>query len=65
MLVKNGEALSSDIAPPYGEMTDTERAHYTKMAFELNYPDEDPRSFGYGEDWLYDEELEEKYNNWD
>ena len=60
-IAKNGEALSADIAPAWSEMADTEKAHYTKMAFELNYPGEDPRTYGYGEDWLYDEELAEKY----
>ena len=43
-------------------MDGAQKAHYTKMAFELCHPDEDPKEWGYGEDWLYDEELAEA--NW-
>ena len=63
-VIKGGEMLSEDIAPPYNEMTPEEKSHYTKFAFELNYPDEDPRAYGYGEDWIYDDELAEKYGDW-
>lgn len=59
--IKDGEILSEDIAPSYSDMTDEQKAHYTKMAFTLTHPDDDPREYGYGEDWKYDEELAEQY----
>lgn len=59
--IKNGEYSNVDIAPNWKDQNEDQRRHFTKFAFMLCHPDTDPRSYGYGEDWKYSDEVYEAY----
>lgn len=54
--IANGELIVDCIAPKWGDMTNEEKSKWTKFAFTLRYPDEDPKEYGYDENWQYIED---------
>ena len=59
--IKNSEAMNENIAPRWDEMTDDQKKEFTKLAFEIRYENEDPRSHGYDENWQYSDDVYEQY----
>lgn len=60
--IKNGEILKEDIAPLYSDQTEDQRVKYRKFAFLTRYPNDDPRSHGYDENFEYSDEV---YDAWE
>jgi len=60
-IVKGGEVISEDLAPRWDEMTEADKAKWTEFAFNVKYADEDPRSHGYGPDWVHSEDIYDAY----
>jgi hypothetical protein len=56
-----GEISNEDIAPHYKDMSDAEKSKWIEFAFKLTHPDDDPREYGYNENWVYDEEIAESF----
>lgn len=56
-----GQVIEEDIAPRYCDMSEEEKKKWTEFAFKLNHPGDDPRSYGYDENWVYSEEVYEAY----
>lgn len=56
-----GEVSDEDIAPRNSEMTDAEKSKWVEFAFKLTHPNDDPREYGYNENWVYDEEIAEAF----
>ena len=52
----NGCITSKSIAPKWCDMSDGEKSEWTKFAFTLRYPNDDPKEFGYDESWVYCDE---------
>ena len=59
--IKNGVTSLEDIAPSYRDMTDEQKKHFTALAWSINHKDEDPRSYGYNENWEYSDETHESF----
>lgn len=56
----NGEITQENISPGWGSLDEEGKSKWTKFAFELRNPNEDPRSYGYDENWVYSDEVYEK-----
>lgn len=59
--IKNGVMIDQHIAPRWSEMSDEEKGKWTEFAFKLLRKDADPREYGYNENWIYDEAVEDEY----
>lgn len=56
-VIKNGNIIEQDIASSRSDQTCEEKKKWVKFAFEINYPNGDPKEMGYNEFWEYDESL--------
>ena len=53
---KGGEVLSSEYAKSYSEMDESEKTKWRKFAFQVKYPNGDPKEHGMDENYNYADE---------
>lgn len=59
--IEGGKVIFSDIAGNWNEMSGADRRKWIAFAFSICNPGEDPRSYGYDENWDYSDEVYEAY----
>lgn len=60
-VLRDGHVIEEDIAPHYCDMSEEEKKKWCEFAFKLTHPDEDPRSCGYDENWVYSDAVLDAY----
>lgn len=60
--IQNGKILSQEIDCGHSLVSNGDVSNLTKIAFEIWYGDEDPRSHGYDENWEYSDEVYDEYH---
>lgn len=50
--IAKGEITESSAAPKWDDMSDSEKSKWAKFAFTLRYPNDDPKEWGYDENWV-------------
>ncbi|MCW7550023.1 hypothetical protein OO184_19330 [Photorhabdus sp. APURE] len=59
--MQNGELLVESIAHSWSDQTDDEKKKkWTEFAFRFYHSETNPREYGYNENWVYDENLEDE-----
>ncbi|SET60252.1 hypothetical protein [Thorsellia anophelis] len=51
--IQNGNMLEQDIAPSWSEQSEQDKKKWTAFAFKIKHPDEDPKEYGYDDNWDY------------
>lgn len=55
--IKDGLRSDENIAPRWGDQSGDQKKTFMKLAFRINYGDDDPATHGYDKNWEYSDEI--------